>query len=42
MGVIVEHLGAHVGMLIAGGVPLVAVGVIAVVLARKGLLAKGV
>jgi len=40
MGVVVEHLGAPTGMLIAGGVPLVAVSVIAVVLARRGLLEK--
>jgi MFS family permease len=40
MGFIVEHLGAPTGMLISGGVPLVAVSVIAVVLARRGLLAK--
>jgi len=40
MGFLVEHLGAHAGMLISGGVPLVAVSIIAVVLARRGLLAK--
>jgi len=40
MGFIVEHLGAPTGMLIAGGVPLVAVSVITVLLARRGLLAK--
>ena len=40
MGFVVEHLGAPTGMLISGGVPLVAVAVIAVVLARKGLLAR--
>lgn len=41
MGFVVEHLGAPTGMLISGAVPLVAVSVIAVVLARRGLLAKG-
>ena len=40
MGFVVEHLGAPTGMLVAGGVPFVAVSVIAVVLARRGLLAK--
>jgi len=40
MGVVVEHLGAPTGMLISGGVPLVAVSVIAVVMARRGLLAR--
>ena len=40
MGFVVEHLGAPTGMLISGGVPFVAVIVIAVVLARKGLLRK--
>jgi len=40
MGFVVEHLGAPAGMLIAGGVPFVAVSVIAVVLARRGLLAR--
>jgi MFS family permease len=42
MGFVVEHLGAQTGMLLSGGVPLVAVAVIAVVLARKGLLGRGV
>jgi MFS family permease len=42
MGFVVEHLGAQTGMLLSGGVPLVAVAVIAVVLARKGLLRRGV
>lgn len=42
MGLVVEHLGAPTGMLISGGVPLVAVGVITIVLARRGLLAKPV
>jgi MFS family permease len=40
MGLIVEHFGAQTGMLVSGGVPLVAVAVIGVVLARRGLLAK--
>ena len=40
MGFVVEHLGAPTGMLISGGVPLLAVAVIAIVLARRGLLTK--
>ncbi|PZE76685.1 MFS transporter [Curtobacterium sp. MCBD17_019] len=36
MGQIVDRFGAHVGMVVAGGVPAIAAAVIAVVLARRG------
>ena len=36
MGRIVDHFGAHVGMMVAGGVPAAAAAVIALVLARRG------
>ncbi|MFZ7087720.1 MFS transporter [Curtobacterium sp. RRHDQ10] len=36
MGQIVDHFGAHVGMVVAGGVPALAAAVIGVVLARRG------
>ncbi|MBG6238530.1 MFS family permease [Mycetocola sp. CAN_C7] len=38
MGLVIENFGAHVGMVVSGGVPLVAAGVIALVLARRGQL----
>ncbi len=38
MGQIVDHFGAHVGMVIAGGIPAAAAAVIALVLARRGHL----
>ncbi|WIB16705.1 MFS transporter [Curtobacterium sp. MCPF17_050] len=36
MGQVVDHFGAHVGMMVAGGVPAAAATVIAFVLARRG------
>jgi MFS family permease len=36
MGQVVDHFGAHVGMMVAGGVPAAAAAVIALVLARRG------
>jgi MFS family permease len=39
MGAFVEAVGPHLGMLVSGGVPAVAAGVIALVLHRRGLLA---
>jgi MFS family permease len=39
MGAFVEAVGPHLGMLMSGGVPAVAAGVIAMVLHRRGLLA---
>jgi len=36
MGQVVDHFGAHVGMMVAGGVPAAAAAVIGVVLARRG------
>ena len=36
MGQIVDRFGAHVGMMVAGGVPAAAAAVIALVLARRG------
>ncbi|PJJ55124.1 MFS transporter [Compostimonas suwonensis] len=38
MGWVVEHFGAHIGMVLSGGVPALAALVIAVVLARSGSL----
>jgi MFS family permease len=36
MGQIVDHFGAHVGMVVAGGVPAIAAAVVAVFLAKRG------
>ncbi|WJX99808.1 MFS transporter [Curtobacterium sp. 458] len=36
MGQVVDHFGAHVGMVVAGGVPAVAAAVVGLVLARRG------
>jgi MFS family permease len=36
MGQVVDHFGAHVGMMVAGGVPAMAAAVIGLVLARRG------
>ncbi|WP_123653039.1 MULTISPECIES: MFS transporter [unclassified Curtobacterium] len=36
MGQVVDHFGAHVGMMVAGGVPAAAAAVIGLVLARRG------
>ena len=40
MGFVVEHLGARTGMLLSGAVPVVVIGVLAIVLTRRGLLAR--
>ncbi|GGE94823.1 MFS transporter [Mycetocola zhadangensis] len=38
MGVVIEKFGAHAGMVVSGGVPALAAGVVAIVLARRGQL----
>jgi MFS family permease len=38
MGLVIEQFGAHVGMVVSGGVPAVVAAVVAVVLARRGQL----
>ena len=38
MGLIVEHFGAHVGLVLSGGVPALAAAIAAMVLARRGRL----
>jgi MFS family permease len=38
MGLIVEHFGAHVGLVLSGGVPALAAAIAAIVLARRGRL----